>query len=391
MKKKILFIITKSNWGGAQRYVYDLARALSPSYECTVALGGNGILRTKLETAGIKTISIPSLERDISIGKEFAAFFFLMKLLRKESYDIVHLNSSKAGGLGALAARLHKVPRIIFTAHGWPFNEQRGIFARGVIYGASWLTTLLCDTVISVSKKDYEQGKRFPWSNKKIVYIPLGIDISPSAFQSKEQAREFLLQSPAFAHFHSGQENRLTMLDAHQIIGTIGELHSNKGIEYGVHAIAVLNKKTQQKNYFYIVVGDGEKKESLQKLAHDLGVADQIFFMGFVEDAWKYLKAFDCFLLPSLKEGLPYVILEAAEASCPIVATTVGGIPDIVTTYPQGKLVPPKNSEEIAKAVLLLRQTEDEQKVITESSQQNNVTAMVNATRAVYEPTPTSS
>lgn len=388
MKKKILFIITKSNWGGAQRYVFDLAVSLSSSYECTVALGGNGLLRTKLEAAGIETISIPSLERDISIQKEFATFFFLMKLLQKESYAIVHLNSSKAGGLGALAARLSHVPRIIFTAHGWPFNEPRGLLSRGAMHIASSITAFLSDAVITVSQKDYAQGIRMPGMRKKIFYIPLGIDTLPTAYQSEDEAREFLLQTPAFAQFHNGQEKRLTMLGAHRIIGTIGELTKNKGIEYGIQAIAVLNKKTQQKSHFYILVGDGEEKTKLENTAKNLGVADQIFFIGFIPDAWKYLHAFDCFLLPSLKEGLPYVALEAIRATCPIVATSVGGIPDVVRTYPKGTLVPPKNPGEIARAILALSTTENTNET---SSEKNTLVTMLIETKKVYEPIPTTS
>lgn len=381
MKKKILFIITKSNWGGAQRYVYDLAASLTPSYECTVALGEDGLLRKKLEAVGIKTVSIPSLKRDISIQKEFATFFFLMKLLQKESYDIVHLNSSKAGGLGALASRLTHIPRIIFTAHGWPFNEPRGFLSRGVIYIASFITALLSDAVITVSQKDYAQGTRMPGMRKKVFYIPLGIDTLPAAYQSKNEAREFLLQTPAFAQFHNGQEKRLPMLGAHRIIGTIGELTKNKGIEYGIQAIAMLNKKTQQKNHFYVLIGDGEEKIALENTAKNLGVAEQIFFIGFIPDAWKYIRAFDCFLLPSLKEGLPYVILEAARAMCPIVATDVGGIPDVVRAYPSGTLVPPKNPEEIARAIFALNTIENTSRT---SSEKNTLATMLTETEKIY-------
>ncbi|TAK58393.1 glycosyltransferase family 1 protein [Patescibacteria group bacterium] len=388
MKKKILFVITKSNWGGAQRYVYDLAVSLSPFYECTVALGGSGLLRTRLETAGVTVIAIPSLERDISIQKELVAFFFLVKFLRKESYDIVHLNSSKAGGLGALAARFAKIPRVIFTAHGWPFNEPRGLLSRGAIYIASSITALLSDAIITISHKDYAQGIQMPGMKRKIFYIPLGIDTPLTAYQSKEGARKFLLQTPAFAQFHNGQEKRLTMLGAHRIIGTVGELTKNKGIEYGIRAIALLNKKTQQKNHFYVLIGDGEEKGALESLAKSLNVTDQIFFIGFIPDAWKYLNALDCFLLPSLKEGLPYVILEATRVACPIVATSVGGIPDVLHTYPNGKLIPTKNPEEIARAILALNTIRNTDEILSEK---NTLATMLTETKKVYEPIPTTS
>src|SRR6185369_2032810 len=101
----------------------DLATHLTDEYEVTVALGGNGILKRKLEEAGIRTIAVSSLGRDIDTKNDTSAFSELLSIFKKEKPDIVHLNSSKAGGLGALAARLSGVPRVFYTAHGWAYNE----------------------------------------------------------------------------------------------------------------------------------------------------------------------------------------------------------------------------------------------------------------------------
>lgn len=124
-REKILFLITKSNWGGAQRYVYDLAVTLDKEqFEPIVVLGGDGVLKNMLEHAHIRTISIKTLQRDVSIKKEFAFANELRKIIKEEKPSVLHVNSSKAGGVGALIGRLTGVPRIIFTAHGWAFNEQ---------------------------------------------------------------------------------------------------------------------------------------------------------------------------------------------------------------------------------------------------------------------------
>src|SRR3989344_323690 len=104
LKKKILFVITKSNWGGAQKYVFDLATNLpKEEFEPVVACGGGGMLAKRLRAEKIRVVEVPSLERDISFIKEIRAFFFLWKLFQKEKPDVVHLNSSKAAALGALA------------------------------------------------------------------------------------------------------------------------------------------------------------------------------------------------------------------------------------------------------------------------------------------------
>src|SRR3989344_8728852 len=130
-KIKILYVITKSNFGGAQRYVYDLAINLR-GYDVAVALGGNGVLNEKLTASGIRTCSVASLQRDISPTKDIGSFGNLYSIIKKEQPDIIHLNSPKAGGLGAFACRflnasrytLHAT-RIIYTVHGWAFNEDR--------------------------------------------------------------------------------------------------------------------------------------------------------------------------------------------------------------------------------------------------------------------------
>ena len=127
-RKKVLYLITKSNFGGAQRYVYDLATALPrEKYEAVVAFGGTGAPGSKpgqlaemLGEANVSTVYLHALGRDYSI-MDVRSFFEILQLIKIESPDVLHLNSSKAGGLGALAGRLCHVPQIIYTANGWPF------------------------------------------------------------------------------------------------------------------------------------------------------------------------------------------------------------------------------------------------------------------------------
>ncbi len=128
MKKKILFLITKSNFGGAQRYVFNLAKSLSKDkFEVVVALGGGGELRDRLSEENIKIVQIETLERDINISNEIKVLKRLITLIRKESPDLIHLNSSKIAGLGVLAGIFtnifsSKKKKIILTANGCDFN-----------------------------------------------------------------------------------------------------------------------------------------------------------------------------------------------------------------------------------------------------------------------------
>src|SRR3989344_9582024 len=155
---KILYLITKSNFGGAQRYVYDLATETKKrGHDVVGGFGGDGPLATKLADAGVRTVSIATLERDVNPLNDFKTFLKLLDLFAKERPEVIHLNSSKMGGLGALAARLWNAwnwifsflgrgghpARIIFTGHGWAFNEERTDLERFIIGSLPWLPTQL--------------------------------------------------------------------------------------------------------------------------------------------------------------------------------------------------------------------------------------------------------
>ena len=121
---KILYVITKANWGGAQKYVYELATAMKErGHEVAVAYGTEGLLAERLGQAGIRTLPIGGLSRDIDAKAEVSAWRSLLSLIKEEQPDLVHVNSSK-GGLALIAARIAGIRRIIFTAHGWAFNAE---------------------------------------------------------------------------------------------------------------------------------------------------------------------------------------------------------------------------------------------------------------------------
>ena len=337
-KKKILYIITKSNWGGAQRYVYDLATSLPRErFDVTVAFGGDGMLKEALERAKIRTVPLPSLYRDIHLAKETQTFFEFLRLIRSEHPDILHINSSKAGGIGALAGRLSGVDRVIFTAHGWAFNEERPWWQKTILYFFSWLTVVLSHTTIAVSQKTKDQIAWLPFIDKKIVVIPNGIRIPE--FKHKEQAREFL----------SSKNGTLRRLKDTLWIGTVAELHTTKGLEYAIEAIGSIAEQFPE--LMYIIIGEGEQRKQLESLIQGHQLENRVFLLGFVEEAARYLKAFDIFLIPSLSEALSYVLLEAGAAGLPVIATAVGGIPEVIKDKKSGTLISPYDSYAIAGAI----------------------------------------
>lgn len=129
-KKSILFIVTKSVWGGAGKYVYDLATNLSPDFNVSVAAGGKGELFSRSNQAGIPYFRIRGFQRQVNIFKDILATWEIGWLLFRLRPDIIHVNSSKAGGIVGLAAKKYqlfafKKIRLVFTVHGWAFNEER--------------------------------------------------------------------------------------------------------------------------------------------------------------------------------------------------------------------------------------------------------------------------
>jgi len=361
MKKKILYLITKATWGGAQRYVYDLATHLpsakfsaqggpASGWQPSVAYGTAGKLSSDLKQAGIAIYELPSLGRDIAIISDIRSFFQIIRCIRNVRPDVLHVNSSKAAALGALAGRLCRVPKIVFTVHGWPFKENRNVLSRAIIYFISWFTAFLSHATIVVSKTDKGIGDRV-WSvHKKIYYIPLAL--KSAGTYSREQAAKILFDGPS-APFQNA--TRLV---------TIAELTHNKGLKYGIDMMSELERRTPGK-YKYAIVGKGEEGHSLASYAQNKNVALSVWFVyinppinrppaDLSSEAARFLPAFDIFVLPSIKEGMPYVLLEAAAAGLPIVATDV--VKEEASSLPNIHFVPSGNGHALADAVEKLAQ-----------------------------------
>ncbi len=336
-RKKVLFLITKATFGGAQRYVYDLATNLPQhEYESGVAFGVRGRLSELLEARGVPVLEIPSLVRNISLISDIRSFFEIRDALRAAQPDVLHVNSSKAALLGAFAGRIFGVKRIIFTAHGWPFKESRNVFSQAILFIASWITGLLATDVIVVSRTDERIGSKMPWVRRKIHYIPLGREnLNLAAPQEGFKEMFGVLPAPSI----NPQTIRLVSL---------AELTKNKGLRFGIDAVAELVRRGH--DCIYVVAGEGEERDRLVAHSHAQSVSDRIFFPGFVQDAARYLSGFDVYLLPSLKEGMPYVLIEASLAGLPIVATTVID-QDFAETLGRTSLVPPQNALALADAI----------------------------------------
>lgn len=384
----ILYIITKGNAGGAQRYVKDLAINLDQAkFRPVVAMGEVGALQKDLAQASIETRQIPSLSRDVSILNDFKSIYHLYALIKKERPAIVHLNSSKAGFVGSIAARLYSITHrfsasykplsIIFTAHGWPFNESRPFMERSFFSLLSYMIVLLSHKTIAVSKKTAADSMHFPLIHKKILVIQNGI--APIPLQDCVSARKEL------CHHNHDLLTQSTREPGAIWVGCPAELHKNKGIDILLDALAQMQETTP---IFTIIAGEGEERKSLELKIKNLNLP-RVFLTGYIPNIASKLLAFDIVVIPSRTEALPYAVLEAGMAKRPLIATNVGGIPEI-TGKEGAYLIAKENAGELTGAleeVSRQREKRDTMGAALYKSVSTNFTlkAMIEKTVALYE------
>ncbi len=341
--EKILYVITKSNWGGAQAYVYTLAtEAMRLGATVTVALGGTGKkdavpgeLSKRLTDAGIRTLVVPSLMRDMSLINDMRAFMELLRIIKKERPTVVHVNSSKAGGISALAGRVAGKTRIIFTAHGLPHEEQRSFFSRALIWLATYATVLLSTKTIVLSQRQFSATPALFVRTRRLMCIPNGI--APYELVGRAQARgRCIAQAPELAQY------------SRWIVST-GELNRNKSIDVLIDAFARVCHT--EPNVALVLFNEGDRHGALEEQALRAGLQNRVFFLGLIPNVRTLLSVADIFVLSSQKEGFPFALLEAGIAKCPVIATSVGGIPELINTNENGILVTPGDTAELSNAL----------------------------------------
>lgn len=345
-KRRILYIITKSIWGGATKYTTDLAAALPRErFEVTVAAGpvpegySGRDLFSELRDKNIVLHKIKNFQKSVNPLKDVFAFFEIIRLIRKIRPDIIHVSSSKAGGLVGLAVFLLKTKnyqlKTIFTAHGWAYHEERPLGQKYLLKLASHATALFYDTVICVSEYD----RRSALENQiapaaKLVTIHNGIALDPPLLTRTEARHKLLPQ----------------ISDGDFLIGAVGEYVRNKGYDILIDAAEIIIKH-HSSTKFALLGHHGNEKENLRSKILNLKLENSVFLIDNPSNAREHLLAFDLLVMPSLKEGLPYTILEAGATSLPIIASNVGGIPEIIEDGEEGLLVPPNNAAALATAL----------------------------------------
>jgi len=311
-----LVIDTERVWRGGQDQLFALLKGLRQrGHPVHLVCQPDTLLGTRAEENAIHV-------HPLAIRSELGllSLLSLIPLLRKIRPDVLAFNTPKAILLGTLASKFASVGiKIIFRRVNFPL--RRNPFSR-LKY------TWGIDSVIAISESIHLQLQLCGIPASRIHTIYEGMDLS--LYPKLAQPRQRKPGEPA-------------------VIGTVAHLSPEKGLNYLIEAAALI--PGVQDRMRFVIVGDGNCLQELKELAARKGVTDIVHFAGFHDNTYQYMKSFDIFALPSLSEGLSSAILEAMAASLPIVATNVGGIPELVKEGENGMLVTPANPQALACAI----------------------------------------
>jgi len=285
----------------------------------------------EIEKLGIKVYLIPQKE-----GTDYFTFLKVAKILKQEKIDVIHTHNTQPFVDGTIAAILAGVKTIIHTDHARIFpDKKRYMFAE-------WLMAQFAYKVVGVSNHTSENLIKYEKiSKKKIITIPNGVDgtLYNVSINREQKKRE------------------LGIVKNGPIIGLGVRLEEQKGITYLLKAMPIIMKEFQ--DITLLIAGKGNLKNDLIKEASDLGITNNIIFVGPRLDMAELLKLFDLYVLPSLWEGLPMVLLESLAAGCPIVTTDVGGNSTVIKHRLNGSLVEPRNFTSLASEIIRLLKDEE--------------------------------
>ena len=357
-------------WAGAEVQLNVLLSKLVQRAEMnlSVILFNEGRLEKEIESLGIPVRVFP--ESQWGSGK---IFFELVREFKKSNIRIIHTHKYKDTILAAPAAKLCGIPHVVRTVHGLrePFDGLQA-FKMSCYEAIERTVHRSCvDSIIGVSSQIAARYKA-DGEVSRVTCIRNGIDLEGKSVQvNRWQIRKDL-----------GIDSETCL------IGTVGRLTPVKGIPYLLDAARILLR--QGANVKVLVVGDGSIRQDLLAQAGNLGVGERVVFLGHREDTDVLLQALDIFVLPSLSEGIPMALLEAMAASRPIVASRVGGIPEIIEDGVEGYLVEPMDVNNLAERCRRLIESPDVARKMGEQGRKRvnsefSATAMADRVVSVYK------
>jgi len=360
MKKKIkiLRIISRLAVGGSTYHAIVLtAHQDKEVFDCVLVRGKEGETEgSMLEFArqkGLKSICyIPEMEREVSLKRDILAFWKLFRLIRREKPDIVDTHQSKAGALGRLAALLAGTKVTIHTIHGHVFYDFFGKLKSSLIVLVERLLARHSSLLVAVSENVRKEILAFKVGTpEKVITVPLGLELD----------RFLSIDGPS-----GNLRGELGLSEGDILIGNVQRLVPTKGHRYLFRSIQLLKESAPEVRF--VIAGDGEMRGELEQLAENLGLKENIYFLGFRKDVDNVYADSDAIVFPSLTEGSPIAIIEALASGRPVVATDVGGISELVDDGKCGFVVPAKDPRALTEALLKLIRDEGLRKSFGENA-----------------------
>lgn len=311
-------------------------------YEVDLACAPGGTLIDRVKEEGLGFFPINHFRQKISPLHDLLALFELTRLMRQKRYDIVHTHNSKAGFIGRLAAKIAGIPIIVHTIHGFAFHEYERPPRRVLFILLERLAARLCDKLITISEPLKEWGLRLKIGRPE-KYVTIYSGIEAEKFKINININE--------------KKGELGISSEEKVIGVVAKLWEGKGHETILEAAPQVIKEIPDVRFLF--VGEGYLRDRLKARVRKLGLSDKIIFTGFRTDIPEITATFDVALLVSLFEGMGRVLLEAMVLGKPVVATKVGGIVDVVRDGETGILIPPRDANALAKAIVTILKNEE--------------------------------
>jgi glycosyltransferase involved in cell wall biosynthesis len=337
---KVALVIARLNVGGPATHVIELAAGLPRGqFDVRLIAGregrGEAGMHYLAEQVEIRPEILPQLSPHLG-PSDLPAFLRLYRIFRKWKPDVVHTHTAKAGAVGRAAAFCAGVPVVIHTFHG---HVLRGYFsppAEAVFRTIEKLLARATDRIVTLSpalKTDLVGMHIAP--PEKIDIVPLGMDLEP-LIRGAERRGELRAE--------------LGLQPGQPLVGIVGRLVPIKNHRLFLEAARSMVDSGSPARF--VVVGDGGLRPALEALASELGIAGRVNFLGWRQDMAAVYPALDLLALTSDNEGTPVAVVEAMAAGVPVVATAVGGVPDVIRDGETGTLVPPGDAGALVNAWL---------------------------------------
>lgn len=344
-KIRVAHIISRIFTGGAEENtLFTIQRLDKNRYDIDLIVGEecNKDIFNIGQESGFNIIQINGLKGKLNFFYDPIILIKLIILLKRNHYDIIHTHTTKAEILGRLAARIVGVPIIICGLHGSAFQAFNSKLLNWALIFFEKLTGRFTDAYISVSELLSEKYKE-----EKI-----GIQAKYFTVHSGMELDKFFNVREKVDRKRKLAELGVNLELEHFIMGNVGRLEKVKGHKFVIEAFKKVQEEREDSFLKLMIIGEGEEKENLIKYVRKLGLEDKIIFTGYRKDIEELMAIMDIFVLSSLREGLPRVLVQAAAVGVPSVAFNVDGVPEIVKDGYNGFLVKPRDINQLADKII---------------------------------------